>query len=231
MKKFLKKLFFRPWLARKIVLFGLRLHNFAYKLVSVFAPVAEQNQLHPKHRIMRYHAWFVSQIDADWTVLDVGCGNGALTASLRTKAKRVVGIDINPKNVEAARRRSPDGEFICGDATSYVFNETVDAVVLSNVLEHIQRRVDFLRALSQKSRRFLIRVPMISRDWIVPYKRELGVDYRLDATHYTEYTIEEFESELAAAGLTLVSKDIRWGELYAQAERLVDGTVKEGDQA
>jgi len=37
---------------------------------------------------------------------------------------------------------------------------------------------------------------MINRDWITLYKKELGVEWRLDKTHYIEYTLESFEKEL-----------------------------------
>ena len=37
---------------------------------------------------------------------------------------------------------------------------------------------------------------MINRDWITLYKKELGIEWRLDKTHYIEYTLESFKEEL-----------------------------------
>lgn len=91
-------------------------------------------------------------------------------------------------------------------------------VVLSNVLEHLPRRPAFLRQIQQlvKPSRILIRVPLFERDWRVPLKRELGVEWRLDQTHETEYTLESFAEEMAAAGLHITHQQVRWGEIWAE---------------
>ncbi|MBT5572595.1 MAG: methyltransferase domain-containing protein, partial [Alphaproteobacteria bacterium] len=46
------------------------------------------------------------------SILDLGCGNGDLLASLAPK--RGVGIDFSEKTIEAARERHPDQEFHVG---------------------------------------------------------------------------------------------------------------------
>jgi hypothetical protein len=55
---------------------------------------------------------------------------------------------------------------------------------------------------------------MFEREWPVPYKKELGVEWRLDPTHEIEYTEKELQEELFEAGLDILSLDIRWGEFY-----------------
>ncbi len=61
-------------------------------------------------------------------------------------------------------------------------------------IRHLPNRVEFLRSVQErlKPKRWLIRVPLYERDWRVPLMAELGVDYRLDPTHFTEYTQESF---------------------------------------
>jgi len=80
-----------------LVKFALRLHNFSYKLSSRFAIKAEREGLHPKHCLMDYHKFFVDNINSNDIVLDIGCGNGALTYDIAKKAKKVIGIDLNKK--------------------------------------------------------------------------------------------------------------------------------------
>ena len=77
-------------------------------------------------------------------------------------------------------------------------------------------RLDFLKNLQQRfnPERFIIRVPTFERDWRVPLKKELGLDYRLDATHFIEYTQESFREELSQAGLEAASLECRWGEIW-----------------
>ena len=89
---------------RILAKFALRLHNLSYKLSSQFSVKAE-NGLHPKHRLMNYHHFFVDNINERDKVLDIGCGNGALTLDLAKKAKTVVGIDLNEDNITIAGKR------------------------------------------------------------------------------------------------------------------------------
>ena len=94
-----------------------------------------------------------------------------------------------------------------------------DTIILSNVLEHLPNRSQFLRETVERIRpsRILLRVPVFERDWRVPLKQELGIDYRLDDTHLTEYTLESFAAEMAAAGLLVIHQEVRWGEIWAEA--------------
>lgn len=177
---------------------------------------------HPKHRLMGYHDFFVDRVRAGERVLDVGSGKGELAHDLVTRADaRVTGIDVNRANVElAASRHAADGlEFVEGDALDWMPPHAFDVVVLSNVLEHIGPRVDLLRRLREttKARRFLVRVPSRERDWLVPLRAELGLDWYLDPTHETEYTADELRAELPDAGLELDELDQRWGELWVSA--------------
>ncbi|MCR4313754.1 MAG: class I SAM-dependent methyltransferase [Candidatus Uhrbacteria bacterium] len=199
-----------------LVRLALQLHSFSYKLASTFAILAEDG-LHPKHRLMNYHQFFLDHIQSTDRVLDIGCGNGALAYDLAGKAARVVGIDTNEKNraVWQTRFARENLEYRVTDATTFASQEMFDVVVLSNVLEHIEHRVDFLTRIKHLAPLFLIRVPMIDRDWITLYKKEFGLESRLDTTHFTEYTLDGFAQELARAGLMIQSHSIQFGEIWA----------------
>ena len=184
-------------LAKLMLKIGVFMYDLGYVLISSSA-VRLNNGIHPKHEIMNYHKFFVDNVSEGNTVLDVGCGNGFLAYDVAKKAKRVVGIDINKKNIEFAKKHYKRGnlEFIVGDATKYQFNESFDVIILSNVLEHIENRVEFLKKLRNVAPKFLIRVPLITRSWLPVYLKEMGYEYRLDKTHYIEYTEEEFFEEI-----------------------------------
>jgi hypothetical protein len=87
------------------------------------------------------------------------------------------------------------------------------------VLEHLQNREALLARLQATivPRCILIRVPLYERDWRVPLKQELGVEWRLDPTHETEYTVDSFQRELNGAGLSVSDMQVRWGEIWAVA--------------
>jgi 2-polyprenyl-3-methyl-5-hydroxy-6-metoxy-1,4-benzoquinol methylase len=181
------------------------------------------NGVHTKHRHMNYHDFFVKRVKAGERVLDIGCGIGAVAYDVAEKSKAVVvGIDMNADYLTIARQRfaHPQVRYILGDVLKDLPGERFDVVILSNVLEHLPERPQFLRRVRQAVHptRFLIRIPMFERDWRVPLKKELGVEWRLDPTHETEYTMEEFEAEMKDAGLFVAYKEIRWGEIWAEVE-------------
>ena len=182
--------------------------------------VAYGNGLHTKHRHTRYHDIFSERVSPGECVLDIGCGNGALAYDLAEKGALVTGIDLSEVNIHAAQNRfaHPNARYIHGDALVDLPAGEYATVVMSNVLEHLPERVAFLRSVQErlKPQRYLIRVPLFERDWRVPLKKELGVEWRLDATHETEYTIESFHDEIFAAGLTPAHQEIRWGEIWCE---------------
>lgn len=177
--------------------------------------------VHTKHRHTAYHDFFVERVSTGERVLDIGCGNGALARDVAEKAQaKVVGVDFNQANIDKATRENAhaDVRYRCGDALEELPAEGFDVVVLSNVLEHLPGRPGFLRRVQDeiKPSRILIRVPLFERDWRVPLRQELGVEWRLDETHETEYTPESFRAEIAEAGLRIDEMQIRWGEIWAE---------------
>jgi SAM-dependent methyltransferase len=179
------------------------------------------NGVHVKHRLMRYHEFFVSRVRPGERVLDVGCGYGAVAHSIATRAgAKVTGIDLDAANVAQARGRCADAgiTFLHGTAPHDVPREPFDAIVASNVLEHVDRRCEFLRDIQERTgaARWLIRVPMIDRDWRVPMRREVGLPHFSDVTHCVEYTRESFEAEMANAGFAVRHLQVNWGEIWAE---------------
>jgi len=199
----------------------LRLADQLYGRIDVLA-VDLDGGIHAKHRLTRYHDFFVDHVGAGETVLDVGCGKGELAHDLAVRARaRVTGIDVNPRSVEFARARfaAPDLEFVQADVYAWDPPHTFDVVVMSNVLEHLRDRAAILRRLVAGAApgRVLIRVPSAERDWTVPLREELGLPHFSDPTHETEYTVGQLEHELSLAGLRIHELVQRWGELWAVA--------------
>ncbi len=225
MKDLAKRIIFNKTMGKLLLKPILRLHSLCYQWAGKFAIILNDG-VHPKHRILRYKEWFRDNIEQGWTVLDVGCNTGMLPFMLAEKAGFVYSIEINKNHISTARSQhsSNNIEYICADATTYNYSHCrpIDCVTLSNVLEHIENRVDFLKSLvhnlkwaDENHKRFLIRVPMLDREWIVLYKKELGMKYQLDRTHYIEYTLEDFKKELGQTGILAKQIDIRFGEIYA----------------
>lgn len=195
------------------------------------AAIETAGGVHPKHHLMRYHDFFVERIQPGETVLDLGCGYGAVARTIvREAGAHVTGVDFSEENLalakEMAAREGIDDRLrvIGGDITrDRVYGpageERFDVVVLSNVLEHLSDRAQLLSRYTDwyTPRAVLIRVPAFDRNWQTAWKQELGVDSRCDPTHETEYTEQSLRDELAEAGLSVIELIVRWGEYWVHA--------------
>jgi 2-polyprenyl-3-methyl-5-hydroxy-6-metoxy-1,4-benzoquinol methylase len=176
---------------------------------------------HPKHYLTNYHQFFINNIIDGESVLDIGCGYGAVSRSIaksRPKSK-ILGIDNDQTRMKQAQvSDNPSNlSFIYGDVTQYNFSEEWDVIVLSNVLEHIESRVEFLLAvkLNTKAKKFLIRVPCYERDWQVPLRDIFGINYFTDNDHKIEHKIIEFRNEMHLAQLEIAEIITIWGEIWS----------------
>lgn len=215
MKKQMQALFRVSFIKTMLLKVFVFLHNFSYKAISSLV-LADNNGDHPKHAILNYEKFYIDNLKKSDTVLDIGCGNGALAAAVADTVKRVVAIEIEKKNIEEAKQKHAKSniEYILGDATIWNPEQKFDSILLSNVLEHIENRVEFLTKIHHLSNRILLRVPLIDRDWLPVFKRQHGFEYRLDSTHFIEYTIPELTDELTKSGWKLESYSIQFGELW-----------------
>jgi SAM-dependent methyltransferase len=207
---------------RKAVRDVLRLYDDTYAAVDR-AAITYDDGVHAKHRLTRYHDFFVERVRPGERVLDIGSGKGELAADLVERAgATVVGIDHDPHHLAFARARFA-GErlrFEAGDALVGLPAGHFDVVVLSNVLEHIADRVALLQRVVVEAtpRVVLLRVPVLARDWTVPLRQEVGLPHFSDPDHEVEYDPESFRGELSAAGLEVTELILAWGEIWASAE-------------
>lgn len=184
--------------------------------------MAYGGDVHPKHRLMRYHDFFVDRIPARSRVLDIGCGYGAVARSIATRVpdSTVVGVELDPGRLSQARSGAVPANlsFVEADARRNLPPGPWNVVVLSNILEHIEDRVGFLRDIVRQAapQKILIRVPLFERDWKLPLRRELGIGFFSDAEHFIEHRFDELRDEVLAAGLQPVETIALWGEIWTE---------------
>jgi SAM-dependent methyltransferase len=74
------------------------------------------------------------------SLLDVGCGNGALTARLASAGFRAAGMDFEVSGIERARDAHPELEFAVQDVSRPLpdtLRDRFDVVVAAEVIEHL----------------------------------------------------------------------------------------------
>ncbi|HIJ82930.1 MAG: Methyltransf 11 protein [Magnetococcales bacterium] len=204
--------------------FLFRLDAFLYTIQGRQS-VRYDKGLHTKYRHTRYIDFFLERVQPGQRVMDIGCGGGLLAFNLAQKGAIVVGMDISPEKILEAQQKHvhPNLTFRQGDALKEFESGVFDCVVLSNVLEHLDQRVVFLQSVMDRYQPslLLVRVPAFERDWRVPLKKELGVEWRLDPTHEIEYTQESLTREMNASGLKIRHWEVRWGEFWVEVVREV----------
>jgi len=96
------------------------------------------------------------RVRAAEAVLDIGCGDGKVTAALAERVPRgsVLGIDSSPDMVERARRtyppeRHPNLRFQLGDALALAFEERFDVAFSNATLHWVRDHLRVLRAVAR----------------------------------------------------------------------------------
>lgn len=127
-------------------------------------------------------------------VLDAGCGTGRLSAALHRRGHEVVGVDVDPVLVEAARADHPGPAFQVADLSTLDLAERgFDlAVSAGNVMV-------FLAPDTEAS--VLERL----RDHVRPGGRVV-IGFRREET----YPYDRFDADVAAAGLALEHRFASW---------------------
>lgn len=154
------------------------------------------------------HWWFVARrsivselvrrcvpAGRDRVLIDVGCGAGGTVAALAA-SYRCLGIDPNPVMIEAARNRSSDARFVCGEIPDDLPPDarSADACLLMDVLEHVATDRDLLAeamTLCVPGGHLLITVPAGPSLW--SRHDEVHGHYR----RYTEASLRRLTTEAA----------------------------------
>lgn len=80
-------------------------------------------------------------------ILDLGCGDGALTEKLVNLGCQVVGVDASPQQIEAARRRGLTAQVV--DGHQLTFKQEFDAVFSNAALHWMKRSQEVIAGVWQ----------------------------------------------------------------------------------
>lgn len=135
------------------------------------------------------------------TVLDLGCGQGAMMRTLRAQGKQVLGIEGDPGLV--ARLRAEGFSVTHGwipDDLDALSDLQVDGIFMGHIIEHLapERALDVLRwaaAHLNDEGTLVIQTPDFSQDFVS------GSNFWLDPTHVRPYPIALLAGMLESVGL------------------------------
>jgi 2-polyprenyl-3-methyl-5-hydroxy-6-metoxy-1,4-benzoquinol methylase len=112
----------------------------------------EYNRIADRKRVDFIAKVLSQSLPSNARILDVGCGNGVISRHLGKLGYNVLGIDVSEKTIEMAKAATtlPNVQFMKKSAEELVASgEKYDAVICSEVLEHLQDPGALLSVLSQ----------------------------------------------------------------------------------
>ncbi|MEO0599969.1 MAG: methyltransferase domain-containing protein [Myxococcota bacterium] len=176
--------------------------------------------------------WLARLPEPPSRVLEVGCGTGAVLATLKERldprwpACAWEGWDIAGEAIRRAReRRGPRIRFVCGDVLAA--EVTADVCLTVDVVEHIADDEGFLAAIAGRAPWHLLRIPLeLSALDVLRPARLLAARERYGHLHH--YSRELVLDRLDRSGLTVVgtayhrvpvAPKTRRGRLFAPVRR------------
>jgi 2-polyprenyl-3-methyl-5-hydroxy-6-metoxy-1,4-benzoquinol methylase len=157
------------------------------------------------------HAFALSFVGYNKSVLEVGCSTGYITKILAERGCDVVGIELDPDAAKLAEQwaeRVVVGNIDEGEVWNYVKDESFDVVLLGDVLEHLR---DPLLSLRQAVRKLkpsgfvVTSLPNVAHGDVRMSLLQGRFRYRevglLDRTHIKFFTLDTARELLNEAGL------------------------------
>lgn len=149
------------------------------------------------------------QIADRTTLLDVGCGRGALLARLRRQGKQRIdymGVDIDAACIAANRERYPTGRFEVADAWEFCREPrpTFDVIVLGAMVEHIDDPMRFLgtyRQCLKPGGKFILTTPRRGAEGILAVGSCLGIFSREAHEEHQDVLLDRRDLERIANGI------------------------------
>lgn len=173
---------------------------------------------YPRHKLAKHQDFFISNLADCKRIVALGGGYGAVVRSvaLTYPNSTNVGIDNDLNRLsQASQSRNLDNvSFELLDIYDLEDYEAFDGAILPNVLEHVENRIEFLKAIRLKTRikKLLVRVPDFQRHLSIPLRRNFGVNYFQDAYLKIEHTVTELRWEVQQARFAIKNIFAVWGE-------------------
>lgn len=140
-------------------------------------------------------------------VLDVGCGKSlSYSQDLASKIDFMDAIDIKKKNIDFCIKNNKfeNINYFVLDITKELPSKKYDVVILSHILEHLEKPKDLLKKIKHITEKIIIRLPRYDNHWMILVKKDLGMFYFKDRDHKQEFTLESAKNLIECAGWKII---------------------------
>lgn len=163
------------------------------------------------------HNKMIKYVGKGKTVLEIGCGKGAVTRHLKRNGCYIIGIELNEEYAEEARNFCEN--LIIGDVESLsglnLPEEYFDVILYGDVLEHLKNPHEVIKKFSRylkKDGYIVVSTPNIA-NWRIRFNLLFGkFEYQnsgiLDRTHLRFYTKKTLKKMIRNSEFKIVKFDI-----------------------
>ena len=138
------------------------------------------------------------------SVIELGSGDGDLLAAL--EPERGVGVDFSVANVELARRRHPDLEFVNADVQELDLDDKFDYVVISDLANDvwdIQAMLERVSSLCNPQTRVILN--FFNKAWQLPIGVARGTGLAQRMLKQNWLSVSDMENLLRVTGFEVIS--------------------------
>ncbi len=186
--------------------FNRMAHEYSFKVI--------QPENHP-FRISQAH-FLDSRIEPHFHVLDLGCKYGDIAARITPLCKNVTGVDHDKTAINVAKQKYqiPNISFIDQDVFDYLktIETKVNLILLSHVIEHIDKPDELLQRLNKHCDYMYIEVPDHESSYLKEYRNYFGLSLNYeDDDHVTEFSRKDLMNRIENSGYKIIDCEFRHG--------------------
>ena len=167
--------------------------TFSHDMYSIAYPPGIERHFWNIARNDQIYRWLKPYLHEDDLIMDVGCGTGIVVQDLKSRGMNIRGVELGLapiiKGMESDVQTGTD-LFALDDSLKHI----VKAVLLLDVLEHIEHRIQFLARIYREMPNCRLLVVT------VPARREIWSQYDEHWGHHLRYDRPGLQSDLAESG-------------------------------
>lgn len=188
------------------------LSSLGIRLVKITGK--SDSAIHPKHLIKNAEAWYISQINPDDNVLDIGCGVGQDALRCAKLSKSVVAFDTSQNDIKIAQKQAlkdkiRNAKFIIFDAEKKLpfRNKSFSKILMFDVIEHVsngEKLIKEAKRVLKDNGKLLLLTDNPETSW-KNFQKSAGIFYYADSDHKYEYSKEEIIKLLSDNNFKILS--------------------------
>ena len=174
-------------------------------------------QKHAEHVVKRFQKLLeYVELKENQDFLEIGCGSGMVSKYIAEKYRlNVTGVDVDPEQIEFAKKNNSNACFLEADATHLAFEDNSFDIVLSlGVMHHIYNWLDAMEEIKRvlRPKSYFIYMDLVYHELTAKIGRAVSHNYGI-------ITMKDLNSFIEKSNFSIIheslSKSLLWNEYEA----------------